>query len=68
LDLAEFGGGGDGSVLGDFGGGAVLAPVAGLGDVVVGEGDVAEELFQVAEGAGVGDGAKEELDGGVGED
>jgi hypothetical protein len=37
-----------------------------LGDVVVGEGDVAEELFEVTEGVGVGDGAEEELDGGVG--
>ena len=63
LDLAEFGGCGDGSVVGDFCGGAVLAPVAGLGDVLVGEGDVAEELFQVAQGAGVRDGAEEELDG-----
>jgi hypothetical protein len=46
-----------------FAAGAALAPVAGLGDVVVGEGDVAEELFYVAQGAGVRDGAKEELDG-----
>jgi hypothetical protein len=34
----------------------------------MGEGDFAQELFEVTEGAGVGDGAEEELDGGVGED
>jgi len=37
-----------------------------LGDVV-GEGDFAEGLFEVAQGVGVGDGSEEELDGGVGE-